>query len=138
LPVLIGIALRKYYPQLVERYDKTLRSGGILLLMALIAFVLFQTWDLFLTSWFSIAQAAAVFVLLSMLLGWIVGFLFRWDRKDSFTLSIEYGVRNVAIASTAAVVLLKRTEFATFAATYFLVEAFLILLSIHIVRKFHS
>jgi len=127
LPVLIGILIRRSYPQFVIRWDRTFRLIGMVALACLIGFILIQTRELFLSNWLQIGKAAALFVLLSMILGYLVGFVFRLNRKNSFTLLIEYGVRNVAIATTAAVVILKRTEFATFGATYFLIEAGLIL-----------
>ena len=71
-----------------------------------------------------------------MLFGYLTGLLFRLNRKDCFTILIEFGVRNVAIATTAAVIILRKTEFATFAATYFLVEAALILSAIVISRRY--
>jgi predicted Na+-dependent transporter len=70
-----------------------------------------------------------------MILGWTIGRLFQIGTVDSFTLAIEYGTRNVGITTAMAVVVLQRTDFATFAAFYFLLEAVIILPLIAIYRK---
>lgn len=134
LPVWIGLILRRRSPGFVARFEKGFRAIGMLGLACLIGFVLYQTKDLFLLNWFAITRAAALFVVFSMTAGYLVALLFRLNGNDRFTVTIEFGVRNIAIAATAAVVILKRTEFATFAATYFLIEAVLILSIIIIVK----
>jgi predicted Na+-dependent transporter len=104
-------------------------------LAALIAFILYQTRELFFSNWWEITKAAAVFILASMILGWALGRLFQMRTTDNFTLSVEYGTRNVGITTAMAIVVLHRTDFATFAAFYFLLEAVIILPIIAIYRK---
>jgi bile acid:Na+ symporter, BASS family len=127
IPVLIGLAVHRYLPTLVTRHSKILRRAGFLALGCLIAFIFYQTRALLIASWLDIAEAAVIFILFSMVLGYTLGSVFRLDRKDTFTLLIEYGVRNVAITTATATVVLRQTDFATFAAFYFLIEAALIL-----------
>jgi BASS family bile acid:Na+ symporter len=127
LPVLIGFAVRYFYPMFLPKYGKILKQIGFLLLGILIGLIFYQTWGLFLASWQNILVTSAVFILFSMALGYSVGLLFRLDKKDSFTLLIEYGTRNTAITTAVAVIVLHRTEYATFAAIYFLTEAIIIL-----------
>lgn len=136
LPIWIGLILRRRRPDLVSRFEKRFRAIGMFGLACLIGFILFETKDLFLLNWYAITRAAGMFVVFSMIAGYLVSFLFRLTGKDRFTITIEFGVRNIAIATTAAVVILKRTEFATFAATYFLIEAILILSIIWAVKAF--
>jgi len=135
VPVAVGIVLRYSFPEQVSRHEKKLRRFSLLALAFLIGFIIYQTRQLLLTAWTSISGAAACFVFLSMATGYVVGFFFRLNRTDCQTLIIEFGVRNVAIATTAAVVILKRTEFAAFAAIYFLTEAALILIGILLLNR---
>ena len=138
LPVLIGAYIRHVHSSFVAKYDAIFRRVGLFSIAALIAFILQQTSDLFMSQWQEICIVAAVFVGFSMGLGYLSGLVFRLTKKDCFTILIEFGVRNVAIATTAAVVILRKTEFATFAATYFLVEAILILSAIFIGQKYFT
>ena len=135
IPVLLGWAIRSRYPGFVQAYSKTMRGVGFAMLAILIGFIFYQTRELFLASWQYIAKASVSFIILSMLLGLAMGLIFRLNRKDVFTLLVEYGTRNVAIATAVAVVVLKRADFATFGAIYFLLEAAVILPVIAVFRK---
>jgi BASS family bile acid:Na+ symporter len=135
LPVLLGFVIRSFYPKFFVRFSKPLRRIGFIALGCLITLIFVRTWDLLVSSWLGIVKAAVVFVLCSMSLGYFFGFLFKLDRRDSFTLLIEFGVRNIAITIAAAVAILQRSDFATFGAIYFLVEAVLILPAIFVFRR---
>lgn len=136
IPVFLGWFIRTRFPGFVQSYSKILRWIGFLLLGALIGFIFYQTKELFLENWKNITQASVCFIAVSMLLGYALGLLFRLERKDVLTLLIEYGTRNIAIATAVAVVVLQRTDFATFGALYFLVEAVVILPLIACFRRF--
>jgi len=136
IPVLLGWAIRSWFPRFVHGYSKILRQIGFVMLGILIGFIFYQSSELFRASWLNIVEASVCFIIVSMLFGYIMGSIFRLQRKDVLTLLIEYGTRNVAIATAVAVVVLKRTDFAAFGAIYFLVEAALILPVIAIFRKF--
>jgi BASS family bile acid:Na+ symporter len=136
IPVLIGFAIRFFYPTFLPKYGKVLKYAGFIALGILIGFIFYQTWGAFLASWRNILIAATLFIVFSMILGYTVGMLFRLDKKNSFTLLIEYGTRNVAITTATAVIILQRTEYATFAAIYFLTEAIIILPTIAIFRRY--
>jgi BASS family bile acid:Na+ symporter len=136
IPILLGFAIRHFYPTFLPKYGKILRRLGFLALGILIAFIFYQTREIFLSTWKDIVKAASAFIFLSMLLGYVVGFLFGLDKKNSFTLLIEFGTRNTAIVTATAVIILQRTEYATFAAIYFLLEAVIIIPTIALFKRF--
>jgi predicted Na+-dependent transporter len=96
LPAALGIILRYSFPVQVSRHEKKLRRFSLVAPAFLIGFIVYQTRQLLLMAWNSIAGAAACFVFLSMAAGYVVGFFFRLNRTDRQTLVIEFGVRNVA------------------------------------------
>ena len=69
------------------------------------------------------SAASALFVLLSMAAGGGVALAAGADRKERFTLAVEFATRNCALAAAVAVTLLGDTRFAVFATTYFFTEA---------------
>lgn len=83
----------------------------------------------------STVPLAAVFVIGSIAVGWMVGMLVTDDRRDRFTLAAEFGARNISIAIIIAVSILGRVEFARFALIYALVEVPLMLLAIALFRR---
>jgi bile acid:Na+ symporter, BASS family len=135
IPVLIGFAVRYFFPTFLPKYGKTLKIIGFLALGILIALIFYETWALFLATWGNILVTATMFILFSMALGYTLGFLFQLGHKNSFTLLIEYGTRNMAIVTAVSVIILQRTEYATFATIYFLTEAIIILPTIAIFRR---
>jgi BASS family bile acid:Na+ symporter len=134
IPVIIGFAVRFFFPTFLPKYGKILKYAGFIALGILIGFIFYQTWAAFLLTWQNILITATVFILFSMILGYILGLFFGLDKKNSFTLLIEFGTRNVAITTATAVIVLQRTEYATFAAIYFLTEALIILPTIAIFK----
>jgi ACR3 family arsenite efflux pump ArsB len=77
---------------------------------------------------------AAVFVTASFAVGWAVGAVVKVSGPDQFTLAAEFATRNVAIATSIAVTLLGRTEFAVFASVYFLTELPIMLAAVAVWR----
>ncbi|HSE41623.1 MAG TPA: bile acid:sodium symporter [Acidobacteriota bacterium] len=138
IPIMIGFAVRLFFPTFLPKYGKILKYAGFIALGILIGFIFYQTWAAFVLTWRNILITATVFIVFSMLLGYILGLMFRLDKKNSFTLLIEYGTRNVAITTATAVIVLQRTEYATFAAIYFLAEALIILPTIAIFKRKNS
>jgi predicted Na+-dependent transporter len=64
-----------------------------------------------------------------------VGLVIRADPAERVTFSLEFGMRNVAVAAAIAVTMLGRIDFAVFGATYFLAELLLMLLLVIAFRR---
>ena len=122
LPVLAGMALRHYYPAFAARHDMAFRRVSLAGLALLIGYVVSEEGGRVAKEITETIVAAGMFVGLAMASGYGVGILSNGDTKDSFTLLIEFAVRNVAIATAIAVTVFGRLEFAAFATAYFLIE----------------
>ncbi len=122
LPVLAGMALRRYYPAFAARHDMTFRRVSLAGLALLIGYIVSEEGGRVAKDIAETMPAAGVFLCFAMACGYGVGVLCGGDTKGSFTLLIEFAVRNVAIATAIAVSVLGRLEFAAFATAYFLIE----------------
>jgi BASS family bile acid:Na+ symporter len=134
VPVACGMWIRSRSPDLAERRRPLLQRlafGGLALVLLL---VIVDDPDAFAGGLSTTVPLAAVFVAMSMGAGWATAALLTRDRRDRFTIAAEFGTRNVAIATTIAVTILGRVEFARFATTYFLTELPLMLLAIALFR----
>jgi len=129
IPIVAGILIRSFRPQFVAKHSEILRKLSLAGLAALIIFVIQQGRELFFHRALEIMFASGLLILLSMGAGFLLGFLLRIPPSDSFTISVEFAVRNVAIATAIAVTALGKTEFAFFATAYFLTEIPIILLA---------
>jgi bile acid:Na+ symporter, BASS family len=129
-PIAVGMGIRRRWPQLADQRRGAVQRAGFVALSLLIAFVLWSEADAFVAGLSQTIPLAAAFVTLSFALGWMAGLATRASRGDRFTLAAEFATRNVAIATAIAVTLLRRVEFAVFAATYFVTELPLMLVAI--------
>ena len=135
-PILLGMLVRARAPAFAARREPALRAIAFLGLALLIAFVLWKEWDRFRDHLAATALAAALFVCVSFVAGALVGAAIpRVDRRDRFTLAVEFATRNVAIATAVAAVLLGDVEFAVFGSSYFLIEAPLVGIAVLAFRR---
>lgn len=134
IPVSLGMWVARRRPELVERHRAALRGWSLVALGALLTLIMASDLDRFVGELPTTVPLAAAFVTASFIVGWAAGRLVRADAKDRFTLAAEFATRNVAVATTLAVTLLHRVEFATFATTYVLVEAPLLLFAVAVFR----
>jgi BASS family bile acid:Na+ symporter len=135
LPVALGMWIRHRRPDIAERHRPALQRlafGGIALVLLL---VIADDPQAFLGGLSTTVPLAAVFVVISALAGWMTASMLTRDRHDRFTLAAEFGTRNVAVATTIAVTLLGRVDFARFATTYFLTELPLMLVAVALFRR---
>jgi bile acid:Na+ symporter, BASS family len=127
LPVLAGMALRHFCPNLTARHTRSVHRMGVAGVVFLLVYVLISQRAQVATEWQQTALAGALFMGLALVGGLAVGRLWRLDRQDGLTLGIGFAVRNVALALAIAISLLNRVEYATFAGVYFLTEIPLLL-----------
>jgi BASS family bile acid:Na+ symporter len=135
LPVSLGMAARRHRPQWVDRHRRMLQHVSLVALALLLTLVVLSDVDRFVAELPSTVPLAFVFVAASFAAGWGVGLLVRADGRDCFTLASEFATRNVAVATMIAVALLHRVEFATFATTYVLTEAPIVLVAAFLFRN---
>lgn len=134
LPVAAGMTLRARAPGFAARNERVFGRLAFSGLALLLGFVLWREWDRFVTNLAPTTLASALFVLLAMAAGGAVAALARADRRERFTLSVEFATRNCAIAAAVAITLLGDTRFAVFATTYFFTEAALVGVAIAVFR----
>jgi BASS family bile acid:Na+ symporter len=135
LPVTIGMCVRRYAPDVAERYNAALRRLAFVGTAIVLLLIILDAPVAFVDGLGTTVPLAAAFVVSSFGAGWITAALVTRDGRDRFTLAAEFGSRNVGIAMAIAVTLLGRVEFAAFAVTYSLTEIPLMLIAISLFRR---
>jgi bile acid:Na+ symporter, BASS family len=135
LPVAAGMALRSRAPEFAARHEGAFRRAAFGGLAVLLGFILWKEWSRFVANLAATAGAALLFVLLAMGAGLLVALAAGADRRERFTLSVEFATRNNAIAAAVAITLLGDTRFAVFATTYFFTESAPILAAVWAFRR---
>ncbi len=122
LPVLIGMSVRHRWPGGAERHRLALQRAAFVAVGLLLALIIGGNWAQFVEGFSATVPLALVFVVLSLMSGWMVATIVGATPADRFTVAAEFATRNVAVATAIAVTLLGRPDFAIFGATYFLTE----------------
>jgi len=127
LPVLGGMALRRWCPQWSARHTRSVYRAGLVGVAFLLIYVFISQHNQVAAEWQQIALASGLFVALALAGGLAFGRALRLGSADRLTLGIGFAVRSVALAMAIAITLMDRVEYATFAAVYFLAEIPLLL-----------
>ncbi len=134
-PVTVGMAIRKRWPAVAERYRGRMRQLAFAALFLLLVLTVAADVPGFLAMLPACVPIAAAFVVVSFAIGAAAGQLVTRDPRARATLAIEFATRNVAIATTIAVAVLGRVEYATFATAYFLTEVPVMMLGVVLIRR---
>jgi BASS family bile acid:Na+ symporter len=138
LPVAIGMWARKHRPALALRHAPLLQRLALFGIAIVLLLVIVGDPDAFARGLQTAVPLAAVFVIASVVVGWITAALVTPDHRDRFTIAAEFGTRNIAVATAIAVTILGRVEFARFATTYALTEVPLLLGAVALFRKYQA
>jgi BASS family bile acid:Na+ symporter len=135
LPVLAGMAVRRWKPAWAAAYRKILRNICLAGTGFLVVYVLFNRWAQVAADWRQTTLASLAFMVTAFAVSLVLSRLLRLSAVDGITLGILFAVRNVAIAMAIAVTLLNRTEFAEVSVVYFLAEVPLLLGTVGVYRR---
>jgi len=134
LPIGLGMVVRHRWPAWASASSKAVQRLAFVLLALLLLLIITVERDRIASELTDVMLIAAGFVLASFVVGWLSGAAVGASGADRFTLASEFATRNVAIATTIAVTLLGRTEFAAFASVYFLTELPIMLAAVAVRR----
>lgn len=118
LPVVIGMGIRHRWPAFSDRVRVPLRRSMVVLMVAAIGSILASEWEGVVGKLES--SAIAALLLVSAMLGLAYGLsrASRLDERDAFTISIEVGLQNGALATMIVVTLLRRPDLLVFPGAY--------------------
>jgi BASS family bile acid:Na+ symporter len=118
LPVAIGMGVRQRWPAFSGRVRAPLRRSMALLMVAAVTSIVVSEWESLVGNFETAAIAALVLV--SGMLGLAYGLARagRLAERDAFTISIEVGLQNGALATMIVVTLLQRPELLVFPGAY--------------------
>ena len=134
-PIVIGMGLRKYFPEWVSRNAQRIGRGTLLLMVAIIPAVVIDQGSSVLRDAVDGVLPAFLFTLIAMALGFLLGRLLGDNEADPFTIMIEFGARNVAIAVIICWSVLQRVELLAYCFAYMVVQIPLSLIAVAVRRN---
>ncbi len=135
LPVAIGLTVRAYAQSWAIKYERYFRKFSGVFMVALIGFVLWENWSLFIESFEEVAMATIILNILAVLIGLTLGVIFHLSRRDGATLSIEIGIQNAAVAITIATTFLQQEAYGVTAGVYGITMYLGAIIPIFLMRK---
>ncbi len=118
MPVAIGMAIRARWPDFSARIRTRLRRAMTALMASALVIIVGSEWETVARD-LSDASGAALLLVTGMLLtSYAAARASQLDDRDAFTISIEVGLQNGALATTVVVALLERPELVVFPGAY--------------------
>ncbi len=118
LPVAIGMAIRGVWPAWSSRVREPVRRGAAVVMGAAIVLIVGGEWETVLEHFRDAALGALLLASATLLSGWTLARICQLDTRDAFTVSIEVGIQNGALATMLAVSVLGRPDLVVFPGTY--------------------
>jgi len=118
LPVVAGIALRRFRPRLALRIEPWVSRVGLAALMLAISTYLATNFPAFARSFERVGPATVCMSTVAIVAGLLLGRVSALSRRDTITIGMEVGVQNCMLALLVAFTLLRSPEVAVPAITY--------------------
>ena len=98
LPIGMGMLSKKKYPGFTEKFSKIVQKVSIALLMLLVAGVLYKEKRILVELTKQAGALGTTLCVLGLLMGFIIGKLFKLDPKHGKTIAIEIGLQNIFLS----------------------------------------
>ncbi len=118
LPIAIGMGIRARWPDFSERIRARLRRAMTLLMAFALVIIIGNEWETVALHLRDAAAAALVLVTGMLVASYFMARASGLEERDAFTVSIEVGLQNGALATTVVVALLERPELVVFPGAY--------------------
>jgi BASS family bile acid:Na+ symporter len=128
LPIAVGMVIRRWLPDQVQRHAVRIRIAGLVLLVALLVLILVDQRETVIATYRAALWLAGLFTLLAFIVGWLVGAGVRLASGDRRVFAIEFAIRNLGAAALVATATFHRPEFLAFGALFVVVQFPLVIL----------
>jgi len=135
LPVGAGMLVRRYAAGFVERNRVRFQRLSMLAVVVMLAILLVDQAATIQRNFVSILLVGVLFTVGAAALALAVARVMSWTRVDTVTMVAAFPSRSLAIATLVAVNVLGRVDFLSFAATFYLVQAMLLVPAMLLARE---
>jgi BASS family bile acid:Na+ symporter len=118
LPVAAGMLLRARRPELTERWRPRVKQMMAVVLVAATSLIVWSQWEHISRDFAECARESLSLVVIALLCAYGFAKLMGLDGRDSFTISVEVGLQNGALAALIITNLLQRPDLLVLPGTY--------------------
>lgn len=137
VPALIGLGVRRRWPDAVARLEKPLQRIGGVALLVLLGLAGGVKPGVFIAG-LGASGPLVLFTVICLAVGFSLTRLAKLSPSEGFAVTMQLPVRNLAIASVIALNLLRKPEYAALASAFFIVQTALLLGAVAVFRRWNT
>jgi len=118
LPIAIGMLIRYYFFELIEKKTLIVRAFSLVLLLMLLLLIVIDQWHIIKDIYRDAVLITLLFTGIAMSIAWLTAYVLKLPKDKQIVLSIEFAIRNVGITALIAASILGRPEFVAFGALF--------------------
>ncbi len=118
LPVTLGMLVKNKYDKFASRMEKPVKVASAIIFILVVIGITYSTRDVLMGYLREAGLPAILLNIIMMTIGFSMAVLFKLNRRQAISISIETGIQNGTLAITLATIALNNTEFAIVPAVY--------------------
>ncbi len=118
VPVVIGMAIRRWKPAMAERSKRATRTFATLFFVGIVAALIVENWAAIVRDGPRFAPAFILLNVAALTVGYYVAKLAGINRIQATTIAIETGLQNATVSITVAITILGSSEMAVIPGLY--------------------
>lgn len=121
LPVIIGMIIHRYAPGLAHKSERVVRIASVVFLVLIIIGAVLKEKENVISFFIQAGPVALALNVITMAIGYASGLLFKLNKPQRISISIEVGIQNGTLAMAIAMGMLENAQMAIPPAIYSLI-----------------
>ena len=118
LPVTLGMLIKHKFGRFASRMEKPVKVASAIIFILVVVGITYTIRDVFMSYLAEAGLPAIMLNVCTMTIGFLLAVLFKLNKKQAISISIETGIQNATLAITLATIALNNVEFSIVPATY--------------------
>lgn len=118
IPILIGMAIRRFKPAFADRMENPMRTASTLIFILVLLGIIIANKDILVDSVKKVGLVTLILNIITLALGYFSAKLFKLNIPQSISIMIENGIQNGTLAIVIATTVLSKPEMSIPAAVY--------------------
>lgn len=118
IPILLGMMVRNYKQNFAERMEKPMRKASTVIFILVFTAIVIASTDKIVSGIKDVGIVTLLLNIVTMSLGYFTAKIFKLNKVDSISITIESGIQNGTLAIVIAASVLNNTEMAIPAGIY--------------------
>lgn len=118
IPVTLGMWVRNRFTKFASRMEKPVKIASAIIFILVVIGITYSIRDVFMIYLREAGLPAVLLNIFTVILGFLLAVLFKLNRRQAISISIETGIQNATLAITLATIALNNAEFSIVPASY--------------------